>query len=79
MAYSYIAEEAPPDDIPCVKHDIQRAKIFLQKHSTESGDSLYAHHWISYDKSYTTVFPFSRTFIISIYFTYLLYLSFTEK
>ncbi|TGZ46243.1 Radial spoke head protein 4-like protein A [Temnothorax longispinosus] len=43
MAYSYIVEEAPPDDVPSVKHDIRRAKIFLQKHSTESGDSLYDH------------------------------------
>ncbi|XP_011689369.1 PREDICTED: radial spoke head protein 6 homolog A [Wasmannia auropunctata] len=43
MAYSYIVEETPPDDILSVKHDIQCAKIFLQKHSTESGDSLYDH------------------------------------
>ncbi|KYN21616.1 Radial spoke head protein 4 like protein A [Trachymyrmex cornetzi] len=43
MSYSYIVEEAPPDDIPSVKHDIRRAKLFLQKHSTESGDSLYDH------------------------------------
>ncbi|XP_011878263.1 PREDICTED: radial spoke head protein 6 homolog A [Vollenhovia emeryi] len=43
MAYSYIVEEAPPDDVPSVKHDIRRAKLFLQKHSTESGDSLYDH------------------------------------
>lgn len=44
MAYSYTVEEAPSDDVPDVKHDIQRAKMFLQKHSMESDDSLYAHH-----------------------------------
>ncbi|XP_018318300.1 radial spoke head protein 6 homolog A [Mycetomoellerius zeteki] len=43
MAYSYIIEEVPPDDILSVKHDIRRAKLFLQKHSTKSGDSLYDH------------------------------------
>ncbi|KAL6256088.1 hypothetical protein P5V15_013323 [Pogonomyrmex californicus] len=43
MAYSYIVEEAPPNDVPSVKHDIRRAKIFLQKCSVESGDSLYGH------------------------------------
>ncbi|XP_018396304.1 PREDICTED: radial spoke head protein 4 homolog A [Cyphomyrmex costatus] len=43
MAYSYIVEEVLSDDIPSVKHDIRRAKLFLQKHSTESGDSLYDH------------------------------------
>ncbi|XP_036145932.1 radial spoke head protein 6 homolog A [Monomorium pharaonis] len=43
MAYSYIVGEAPSDDVPSVKHDIRRAKIFLQKHSTGSGDSLYDH------------------------------------
>ncbi|XP_025991672.2 radial spoke head protein 6 homolog A [Solenopsis invicta] len=43
MAYSYIVEEAPPDNVLSVKHDIRCAKIFLQKHSTESGDSLYDH------------------------------------
>lgn len=76
MAYSYIIEEAPPDDVPSVKHDIRRAKIFLQKRSTESGDSLYAHHWISCDKSYTIVFPLSYIFIFNIhYFTYLLVLT----
>lgn len=71
MAYSYIVEEAPPDDVPSVKHDIRRAKIFLQKHSTESGDSLYAHHWISCDKSYTIAFPFMYFYFH--YFTHLLY------
>ena len=44
-------EEALPDDIPSVKYDIQRAKLYLQKHSTESGDSLYAHHSIFCDKN----------------------------
>ncbi|XP_017791939.1 PREDICTED: radial spoke head protein 6 homolog A [Habropoda laboriosa] len=43
MAYSYDIEEVPPDDVPCVEHDIRRAKKFLQKHSPESGDSLYDH------------------------------------
>ncbi|XP_033305795.1 radial spoke head protein 6 homolog A [Bombus vosnesenskii] len=43
MAYSYNIEEVPPDDVPCVEHDIRRAKKFLQKHSPESGDSLYDH------------------------------------
>ncbi|CAL1675127.1 unnamed protein product [Lasius platythorax] len=43
MEYSYTVEEAPPDDVPSVEHDIRRAKKFLQKHSTESGDSLYDH------------------------------------
>ncbi|KZC06536.1 Radial spoke head protein 4 like protein A [Dufourea novaeangliae] len=43
MAYSYNIEEVPPDDMPCVEHDIRRAKKFLQKHSPESGDSLYDH------------------------------------
>ncbi|CAK9808035.1 Radial spoke head protein 4 homolog A [Anthophora plagiata] len=43
MAYSYSIEEIPPDDVPCVEHDIRRAKKFLQKHSPESGDSLYDH------------------------------------
>lgn len=40
MAYSYNVEEASSDDVLSVEHDIQRAKIFLQKHSSESGDSL---------------------------------------
>jgi len=44
MAYSYIVEEALPDDILSMKRDIHRAKTFLQKHSTKSGDSLYVHH-----------------------------------
>ncbi|XP_076289403.1 radial spoke head protein 4a [Lasioglossum baleicum] len=43
MAYSYNIEEVPPDDMPCVEHDCRRAKMFLQKHSPESGDSLYDH------------------------------------
>ncbi|XP_072747686.1 radial spoke head protein 4 homolog A [Anoplolepis gracilipes] len=43
MEYSYAVEETPPDDVPSVEHDIRRAKKFLQKHSTESGDSLYDH------------------------------------
>ncbi|XP_050590520.1 radial spoke head protein 6 homolog A [Bombus affinis] len=43
MAYSYNIEEVPPDDVPCVEHDIRRAKKFLQKHSPKSGDSLYDH------------------------------------
>ncbi|XP_016910173.2 radial spoke head protein 6 homolog A isoform X1 [Apis cerana] len=43
MAYSYNIEEIPPDDVPTVEHDIRRAKKFLQKHSPESGDSLYDH------------------------------------
>ncbi|XP_043583153.1 radial spoke head protein 6 homolog A isoform X2 [Bombus pyrosoma] len=43
MAYSYNIEEVPPDDVPCVEHDIRRAKKFLQKHSPQSGDSLYDH------------------------------------
>ncbi|XP_076234627.1 radial spoke head protein 4a [Calliopsis andreniformis] len=43
MAYSYNIEEVPPDDMPCVEHDLRRAKKFLQKHSPESGDSLYDH------------------------------------
>ncbi|XP_029661316.1 radial spoke head protein 6 homolog A [Formica exsecta] len=43
MEYSYTVEETPPDDVPSVEHDIRRAKKFLQKHSTESGDSLYDH------------------------------------
>ncbi|CAL7949975.1 unnamed protein product [Xylocopa violacea] len=43
MAYSYNIEEVPPDDVPCVEHDIRRAKKFLQKHSSESDDSLYDH------------------------------------
>ncbi|KAG7202738.1 hypothetical protein KM043_009912 [Ampulex compressa] len=43
MAYSYSVEEVPPDDVPCVEHDLLRAKMFLQKHSPESGDSLYDH------------------------------------
>ncbi|XP_033339714.2 radial spoke head protein 4a [Megalopta genalis] len=43
MAYSYNIEEVPPDDVPCVEHDVRRAKMFLQKHSPESGDSLYDH------------------------------------
>nr|XP_034177169.1 radial spoke head protein 6 homolog A [Osmia lignaria]XP_034177170.1 radial spoke head protein 6 homolog A [Osmia lignaria] len=43
MAYSYNIEEVPPDDIPCIDHDIRRAKKYLQKHSPESGDSLYDH------------------------------------
>ncbi|XP_060826421.1 radial spoke head protein 6 homolog A [Bombus pascuorum] len=43
MPYSYNIDEVPPDDVPCVEHDIRRAKKFLQKHSPESGDSLYDH------------------------------------
>ncbi|XP_017890081.1 radial spoke head protein 6 homolog A [Ceratina calcarata] len=43
MAYSYDIEEVPPDDVPCVEHDVRRAKKFLQKHSPESGDCLYDH------------------------------------
>ncbi|XP_043518544.1 radial spoke head protein 6 homolog A isoform X2 [Frieseomelitta varia] len=43
MAYSYNVEEVPHDDVPCMEHDIRRAKKFLQKHSPESGDSLYDH------------------------------------
>ncbi|XP_071868547.1 radial spoke head protein 4a [Bombus fervidus] len=43
MLYSYNIDEVPPDDVPCVEHDIRRAKKFLQKHSPESGDSLYDH------------------------------------
>ncbi|XP_070156847.1 radial spoke head protein 6 homolog A [Polyergus mexicanus] len=43
MEYSYTVEETPSDDVPSVEHDIRRAKKFLQKHSTESGDSLYDH------------------------------------
>ncbi|XP_043255228.1 radial spoke head protein 6 homolog A [Colletes gigas] len=43
MAYCYNIEEVPPDDVPCVEHDVRRAKKFLQKHSPESGDSLYDH------------------------------------
>lgn len=45
MAYSYNIEEVPPDDVPCVEHDIRRAKKFLQKHSPESGDSLWVHEF----------------------------------
>ncbi|XP_017766964.1 PREDICTED: radial spoke head protein 6 homolog A [Eufriesea mexicana] len=43
MAYSYNIQEVPPEDVPCVEHDIRRAKKFLQKHSPASGDSLYDH------------------------------------
>ncbi|XP_076665778.1 radial spoke head protein 4a [Andrena cerasifolii] len=43
MDCSYSIQEVPPDDYPCVEHDIRRAKKFLQKHSPESGDSLYDH------------------------------------
>ncbi|XP_046605104.1 radial spoke head protein 6 homolog A [Neodiprion virginianus] len=43
MAFNYNIEEVPPADLPCVEHDIRRAKKFLQKHSPESGDSLYDH------------------------------------
>ncbi|KAK2580599.1 hypothetical protein KPH14_007718 [Odynerus spinipes] len=43
MAYSYNIDEVPPADEPCVEHDIRRAKKFLQKYSSESGDSLYDH------------------------------------
>ncbi|XP_020297326.1 radial spoke head protein 6 homolog A, partial [Pseudomyrmex gracilis] len=43
MAYSYNVEEALPDDVPSVEHDVRRAKKFLQEHSSESGDSLYDH------------------------------------
>ncbi|XP_048510818.1 radial spoke head protein 6 homolog A [Athalia rosae] len=43
MAFNYDIEEVPPPDSPCVEHDIRRAKKFLQKHSPESGDSLYDH------------------------------------
>ncbi|XP_012137342.1 radial spoke head protein 4a isoform X2 [Megachile rotundata] len=43
MAYCYDVEEVPPDDVPSVEHDLRRAKMFLQKHSPESGDSLYDH------------------------------------
>ncbi|XP_014477558.1 PREDICTED: radial spoke head protein 6 homolog A [Dinoponera quadriceps] len=43
MAYSYNVVEAPSDDAPSVQHEIRRAKKFLQKHSAESGDSLYDH------------------------------------
>ncbi|XP_076762249.1 radial spoke head protein 4a [Xylocopa sonorina] len=43
MAYSYNIEEVPPDDVPRVEHDVRRAKKFLQKHSSESNDSLYDH------------------------------------
>ncbi|XP_076165791.1 radial spoke head protein 4a [Ptiloglossa arizonensis] len=43
MAYSYNIEEVPPDDVPCMEHDLHRAKMFLQKYSPESGNSLYDH------------------------------------
>ncbi|XP_012275774.1 radial spoke head protein 6 homolog A [Orussus abietinus] len=43
MAYSYDLDQVPPADSPCVRHDIRRAKKFLQKHSDETGDSLYDH------------------------------------
>ncbi|XP_066585645.1 radial spoke head protein 6 homolog A [Prorops nasuta] len=43
MAYSYDIDEIPTADAPTVDHDVLRAKLFLQKHSSESGDNLYDH------------------------------------
>ncbi|XP_015110699.1 radial spoke head protein 4 homolog A [Diachasma alloeum] len=43
MAYSYDIDEAPVPKLPSIQHDVQRGKMFLMKHSSESGDCLYDH------------------------------------
>lgn len=40
MEYSYEIDEVPQRELPSIKHDVEQAKMFLMKHSTESGDSL---------------------------------------
>ena len=41
MAKPYDINEAPPDDeTPCVNHETERAKLYLQKFCPEAGDNL---------------------------------------
>ncbi|CAD6209041.1 GSCOCG00003689001-RA-CDS [Cotesia congregata] len=43
MPLSCNIDKVPQPELLSIQHDIQRAKMFLKRHSTDSGDNLYDH------------------------------------
>ncbi|KAH0568422.1 hypothetical protein KQX54_020828, partial [Cotesia glomerata] len=43
MPLSFNIDQVPQPELLSIQHDIQRAKMFLKRHSTDSGDNLYDH------------------------------------